>query len=132
MPISQSSVKDRLRHLMPNLSVYTEGRQYQDCLELYNHALEKKPLVCTRPRTEEEVSHLVQFCTEQKIPFAVRSGGHDFFGRSLVHNSVLIDKRDMDNVSVGPDRASARVGGGVIAGHLQKTLNSYGLFTPTG
>ncbi|KAJ5243143.1 uncharacterized protein N7469_001470 [Penicillium citrinum] len=40
--------------------------------------------------------------------------------------------RDMDNVSVEPGRVSVRVGGGVIAGHLQETLNSYGLFTPTG
>ncbi|KAL4928344.1 FAD-binding oxidoreductase [Aspergillus undulatus] len=129
---NQSSVEDRLRHLKPGLSVYTEGRHYQDCLELYNHALKEEPSVCTRPRTEEDVSRLVQFCTEQKIPFAVRSGGHDFFGRSVVHKGILIDMRDMDTVSVASDRASARVGGGVIAGHLQETLNSHGLFTPTG
>jgi hypothetical protein len=75
---------------------------------------------------------LVQFCAEQKIPFAVRSGGHDFFGRSVVHKGILIDMRDMDKVSIGSDRAHARVGGGVIAGHLQEGLNSHGLFTPTG
>ncbi|OJJ70350.1 hypothetical protein ASPBRDRAFT_208113 [Aspergillus brasiliensis CBS 101740] len=132
MPKGQSSVEDRLRHLMPSLSVYTEGEHYQDCLELYNHALKKKALVCARPRTEEEVSKLVQFCTEHKIPFAVRSGGHDFFGRSIIHEGILIDMRDMDTVHVASDRASARVGGGVIAGHLQETLNSHGLFTPTG
>jgi hypothetical protein len=33
---------------------------------------------------------------------------------------------------VEPGRASARVGGGVIAGTLQETLGSQGLFTPTG
>ncbi|KAJ5086747.1 6-hydroxy-D-nicotine oxidase [Penicillium alfredii] len=132
MPNSQSSVEDRLRQLMPSLSVYIEGRHYQDCLELYNRALKKEPLVCARPRTEEEVSGLVQFCTEKKIPFAVRSGGHDFFGRSVVHKGILIDMRDVDTVSIGSDRAHARVGGGVIAGHLQETLNSHGLFTPTG
>ncbi|CAI7677005.1 unnamed protein product [Penicillium pancosmium] len=129
---SETSVQDRLRHLMPGLSVYTEGKHYQDCLELYNHALNKQPLVCARPRTEEEVSHLVRFCTEETIPFAVRSGGHDFFGRSLIHDGILIDMRTMDTVSVEPDRISVRVGGGVIAGHLQETLNSHSLFTPTG
>ncbi|KAB8276198.1 hypothetical protein BDV30DRAFT_236032 [Aspergillus minisclerotigenes] len=40
--------------------------------------------------------------------------------------------RDMDTVNVASDRASARVGGGVIAGHLQEILNSHGLFTSTG
>ncbi|PKX88378.1 FAD-binding oxidoreductase [Aspergillus novofumigatus IBT 16806] len=128
----EKPVQDCLRHLMPSLSIYTEGRHYQDCLELYNHALSKQPLVCARPRTEQEVSHLVQLCTEESVPFAVRSGGHDFFGRSLVHKGVLIDMRAMDSVRVEPDQASARVGGGVIAGPLQETLNSHGLFTPTG
>jgi FAD/FMN-containing dehydrogenase len=128
----EKSVQDCLRHLMPSLSIYTEGRHYQDCLELYNHALSKQSLVCARPRTEQEVSHLVQLCTEESIPFAVRSGGHDFFGRSLVHKGILIDMRAMDSVAVEPDQASARVGGGVIGGPLQETLNSQGLFTPTG
>ncbi|KAJ0425010.1 hypothetical protein BJY00DRAFT_326122 [Aspergillus carlsbadensis] len=132
MPDSAPSVEARLRHLMPQVLVYTEGRNYQDCIELYNHALKKEPLVCARPRTEEEVSGLVQFCTDQTIPLAVRSGGHDFFGRSIIHRGILIDMRDMDTVSVGADRAHARVGGGVIAGHLQETLYSHGLFTPTG
>ncbi|OJJ40165.1 hypothetical protein ASPWEDRAFT_55660 [Aspergillus wentii DTO 134E9] len=101
---SESAVEDRLQRLMPGLSLHTEGRHYQNCLEIYNHALNKKPLVCARPRTEEEVSHL----------------------------GILIDMRDIDSVRVEPDRASARVGGGVIAGHLQETLDSHGLFTPTG
>lgn len=129
---SEIPVQDRLRHLLPSLSVHTEGRQHHDCLEVYNCALSKQRLVCARPRTEQEVSHLVQFCTEERIPFAVRSGGHDFFGRSLAHEGILIDMRDMDKVSIEPDRASARIGGGVIAGHLQETLHSHGLFTPTG
>jgi FAD/FMN-containing dehydrogenase len=38
----------------------------------------------------------------------------------------------MDSVIVEPDRASARIGGGVIAGALQEVLDSHGLFTPTG
>ncbi|KAL4735272.1 hypothetical protein BDV11DRAFT_212168, partial [Aspergillus similis] len=128
----ETPFQERLRHLMPSLSIYTEGRHYQDCVELYNHALSKQPLVCARPRTEQEVSLLVQFCTEESIPFAIRSGGHDFFGRSVVYEGILIDMRAMDSVRVEPGRASARVGGGVIAGDLQETLNSNGLFTPTG
>ncbi|KAL4919651.1 hypothetical protein BDW62DRAFT_216797 [Aspergillus aurantiobrunneus] len=122
----------RLRRLMPALSIYEEGRHGQDYPELYNHALSEQPLVCVRPQTEQEVSQLVEFCTTEAIPFAVRSGGHDFFGRSLAHEGILIDMRTMDSVTVESDRASARVGGGVIAGKLQETLGEHGLFTPTG
>lgn len=122
-----------LRRLMPGLSIYTEGSSYyQDCLKLYNHALSGQPLVCVRPWTEPKVSQLIQLCTADAIPFSVRSGGHDFFGRSLIHEGILIDMRAMDSIMVEPDRASARVGGGVIAGALQEKLDSHGLFTPTG
>ncbi|KAL4993780.1 hypothetical protein BDV10DRAFT_199321 [Aspergillus recurvatus] len=132
MADSDTPVQDRLRRHIPSPLVCTGGTHYQDCLELYNHALSEQPLVCARPQTEQEVSQLVQFCTEESIEFSVRSGGHDFFGRSLARGGILIDMRAMDSVIVEPDRASARVGGGVIAGALQETLNSHGLFTPTG
>lgn len=133
MTESDTRVQDRLRRLMPSLSIHTTGDgHYQDCLRVYNQALSGPPLVCTRPRTEQEVAQLVQFCTEESIPFSVRSGGHDFFGRSLLHGAILVDMRAMDSVVVEPDRASARVGGGVIAGTLQEALGSLGLFTPTG
>jgi hypothetical protein len=38
----------------------------------------------------------------------------------------------MDSVGIAPDRKCAKVGGGVIAGDLQQTLDKYRLFTPTG
>ncbi|KAK1149048.1 hypothetical protein N8T08_007725 [Aspergillus melleus] len=63
---------------------------------------------------------------------AVRSGGHDFFGRSLTAGGVLLDMRRIKNVSIASDRASVRVGGGIIAGDLQEELDRHGLFTPTG
>ena len=133
MADTDTPVVRNLRRLMPDLSIYTkDSSDYRDCLKLYNHALSEQPLVSVRPRTEPEVSQLIQFCTAGAIPFSVRSGGHDFFGRSVIHEGILIDMRAMDSVMVEPDRASARVGGGVIAGALQETLDSHGLFTPTG
>jgi FAD/FMN-containing dehydrogenase len=133
MASSDTTILHDLRRLMPDLSLYTAGSaDFQDCLEVYNHALGEQPLACVRPRTEQEISQVIQICTTKTIPFSVRSGGHDFFGRSLISEGILIDMRAMDSIVIEPDRASARVGGGVIAGTLQEVLDSYGLFTPTG
>jgi FAD/FMN-containing dehydrogenase len=119
--------------LMPSIPLYTLGSScFQDCCKVYNHALGDQPLACVQPRTEKETSQVIQFCTTKAIPFSVRSGGHDFYGRSLVIGGILIDMRAMDTIVLDPNRDSARVGGGVIAGALQETLNSHGLFTPTG
>ncbi|KNG87626.1 oxidoreductase [Aspergillus nomiae NRRL 13137] len=98
----------------------------------YNRALRDQPLAIVRPRTEEEISQIVQVCSAERIRLAIRSGGHDFFGRSLVAGGIVIDMRATDSIIVSPDRARARVGGGVIAGTLQQSLAAHRLFTPTG
>ncbi|CAG8171746.1 unnamed protein product [Penicillium nalgiovense] len=133
MVVTEASLVPILRRLIPGLSIYTAGNSnFQDCLHFYNHALDEQPLVCVKPVIDQEVAQVIQFCNTSGIPFSVRSGGHDFFGRSLVKGGVLIDMRAIDSIIVEPGRASARVGGGVIAGTLQESLGSQGLFTPTG
>lgn len=85
-----------------------------------------------QPDTEDKVSKVVRFCVNTSLPLGIRSGGHDFFGRSLANGGVLIDMRAMSSIVIAPDRNSVRVGGGVIAGTLQQVLHTQNLFTPTG
>lgn len=105
---------------------------FDDRCLYYNRSLKHKPLAIVRPKSPTDVSSVVSFCIAHRISIAVRSGGHDFFGRSIIHDGVVIDMRRMDSVGIAPDRKSANVGGGVIAGDLQQTLDKYRLFTPTG
>ncbi|KAJ0129904.1 hypothetical protein HZ326_26994 [Fusarium oxysporum f. sp. albedinis] len=111
------------------------GRQdskFDDRCLYYNRSLNYLPLAIVRPTKADQVSKVVSFCTAQNIPLAVRSGGHDFYGRSLVDNGVVVDMRSLSSVNVADDQKSASVGGGVIAGDLQQALAKHGLFTPTG
>jgi FAD/FMN-containing dehydrogenase len=133
MAVTEASLVPSLRRLIPGLSIYTAGNShFQDCLKFYNYALNEQPLVCVRPVIDQEVSQVIQFCNTNAVPCCVRSGGHDFFGRSLIKGGVLIDMRAIDSIIIETGRASVRVGGGVIASTLQETLGSQGLFTPTG
>ncbi|OGM42544.1 oxidoreductase [Aspergillus bombycis] len=129
----QALVIQELARLTPTLRIYTKSNpEFEHYRVSYNRALGDQPLAIVRPRTEEEVSQVVQVCSAEHIPLAIRSGGHDFFGRSLVADGIVIDMRAMDSILISPDRASARVGGGVIAGTLQQSLAAHQLFTPTG
>src|SRR3954452_10229001 len=93
--------------LMPSIPLYTVGSScFQDCCKVYNHALGDQPLACVQPRTEKEISQVIQFCTTKAIPFSVRSGGHDFYGRSLVIGGILIDMRAIDTIVLDPNRDS--------------------------
>jgi len=91
-----------------------------------------RPSVVVRPRDAAQVAAAVAACVAHGQPFSVRSGGHDIGGRSVVEGVVNLDMRDVNHVVVAADRASARVGGGILAGHLANELEREGLLTPTG
>lgn len=84
------------------------------------------------PRSESEVQAIVKFALASKIPFTVRSGGHDVQGRSILDNTLCIDMRDINFVVVAGDGKSARIGGGILSGHLEQELEKYGLAAPCG
>ncbi|KAE8423348.1 hypothetical protein BDV36DRAFT_307743 [Aspergillus pseudocaelatus] len=129
----EAPVIQELSKLIPTLPVYTKSNpEFEHYRVSYNRALTDQPLAIVRPQTEEEVSQVVQLCSAKRTPLTIRSGGHDFFGRSVVADGIVIDMRAMDSITISPDRTSAHVGGGVIAGALQQFLSAHQLFTPTG
>ena len=77
------------------------------------------------------MSTVLRFCSRCDISVTARSGGHDFFGRSLT-DGIVLDMRSMDSVIVSPDRNTARIGGGAIGVDVQEKLDKQGVFTPTG
>lgn len=132
MANSAASIIDGMRAEAPSLRLYEQSDpEYAELRRVYNGALPHKPLVIARPHSEGEVSNALKFCSDKSVPVTARSGGHDFFGRSLT-DGVVLDMRSMGNVTVSRDRATACVGGGVIGGALQEELDRQGLFTPTG
>ncbi|KAJ6015947.1 hypothetical protein N7540_010538 [Penicillium herquei] len=90
----------------------------------------KKPSLIIRPRSAEDVSSLVSILTANDIPFTIRGGGHDMFGRSQVDDGVTIDMREICHVHVDRDSQTARVGGGIISMNLLKELERHQMVTP--
>ncbi|EKG15301.1 Oxygen oxidoreductase covalent FAD-binding site [Macrophomina phaseolina MS6] len=130
---SRCELLKELRSQAPNLSVHDRTSSFFAELQLYyNRGLAQEPLAIVRPTTEEEVSEVIGFCSAKGIPLTVRSGGHDFFGRSQAGNGIVLDMRLIDHITIAPDKTTATVGGGVLAGALQQELNAHDLFTPTG
>lgn len=107
-----------------------DAPDYQD-IESTFIVRQVKTLGVARPQNAEDVSALVRFCTRNNVEFSVRSGGHDCAGRSKIEDGLLIDMRDIKHVVVAADKATARVGGGILLGDLAKGLETKGLLTPT-
>lgn len=101
---------------------------------IYNLGIDVQPWAVVCPASEAEVLDVVRACSASKpvVPISIRVGGHDFGGRSLVSDGVVIDLRRLDNIALAGDRASVRVGGGALTGAVATFLDGHGLATPIG
>lgn len=90
----------------------------------------KSPRLIVRPRSADDVSALVSILTANHLPFTVRAGGHDMWGRSQADDAVTIDLREICHVRVDDTSQSAWVGGGVIILDLIKELKNHNLVVP--
>jgi FAD/FMN-containing dehydrogenase len=81
------------------------------------------PQAVVRCRSAEDVGQALEFAAHQRIPVAVRSGGHCFAGRSTTEG-MLLDVSLMDAVT--PDGDTVTVGAGARLGRVYDTLHQHG------
>ncbi|RMJ10908.1 hypothetical protein CDV36_009455 [Fusarium kuroshium] len=93
---------------------------------------EVRPKVITRPQSAEQVATIIKSCLSLKLDPVVRGGGHDMFGRFSALDAVSIDLRNLNTVTISPDKKTARVGGGATNYQVLEALSKHGLTAPAG
>ncbi|KAJ4180641.1 hypothetical protein NW767_014357 [Fusarium falciforme] len=93
---------------------------------------EVRPRVITRPQSAEQVATIIKSCLSLKLEPVVRGGGHDMFGRFSALDAVSIDLRDLNTVTISPDKKTARVEGGATNYQVLEVLSKHGLTAPAG
>ncbi len=89
------------------------------------------PASILRPADAADVQRAVRWAAASGLPLAVRGGGHSAAGLSTVDGGIVIDLRDLDTVSVHPDRR-VRVGGGALWRQVVEALSPHGLVISSG
>jgi FAD/FMN-containing dehydrogenase len=121
---------DLLREI-PSLAVFTPSCSgYQAMRSIYNLDVKNVPLAILRPRTTSEITAIVFYTIKHTIPFSVRVGGHDMFGRSMPHQELVIDLRELNYCNVLDEESAAVIGGGIIQSDLIDQLAKTGKTTP--
>lgn len=118
------ATNSQIRHSSPGSSDFEALREQVVIQETRN------PGIIVRPCTIEELASLVKVLTKNKLPFSVRAGGHDIFGRTQIENGVTIDMREIHHVDVNKSSHTARVGGGITIMNLLQELQKHDLTTP--
>src|ERR1700722_17159191 len=106
--------------------------------KLYNAMIDKRPLLIARCADVADVIAAVNFGRGNKLPIAIRGGGHNGPGLGSVNDGLVIDLSTMRGVRVDPKNRTVRVGAGCPTGdvdHATQTLCRavpFGVLSTTG
>lgn len=106
--------------------------QYDEARAVYNRMIDRRPALIVRPTGAADVRDAVAFARQQRLPLAVRCGGHSVAGVSSVEGGVLIDLSSLKGVHVDPERGTALANAGVLWGEYDRETEMFGLATPGG
>jgi FAD/FMN-containing dehydrogenase len=109
-----------------------EHAEYDAARKLYNGAIDKHPLLIARCVDAADVVAAVRFGRENKLPIAVRGGGHNGPGLGSVDDGLVIDLSQMRGVRVDPAARTVRVAAGCVTGDVDHATHAFGLAVPFG
>src|ERR1700728_2635193 len=108
------------------------GPDYDDSRRVWNGAIDHAPALIVRPHAPTEVQATVLAAQHHRVPLSVRGGGHDWVGRSLRHDGLVIDLSAMNRVAVDPQTQLAALQGGATTGDVIKAAQAHRLSAATG
>ena len=106
--------------------------EYNEARKLYNGMIDKRPLLIARCLDVADVITAVSFGRDQKLPVAIRSGGHNGPGHGSVEDGLVIDLSMMKGIRVDPSSRTVRVGPGCTSGDVDHATHPFGLAVPFG
>jgi FAD/FMN-containing dehydrogenase len=105
---------------------------YDEARSLYNGMIDKRPMMIARCVDVGDVIACVNFGRENKLPIAIRGGGHNGPGLGSVDNGLVIDLSEMRGVRVDPKNRNVRVGPGCTTGEVDHATHAFGMAVPFG
>jgi FAD/FMN-containing dehydrogenase len=105
---------------------------YDPARAVYNGLIDRRPALIVRCRTTNDVVAALEFARRTGLEVSIRGGGHNVAGRAVTDGGVMIDLAEMKGIKIDPDRATAKVEGGVIWAELNDAAAEQGLAVTGG
>ena len=100
--------------------------------KVYNGMIDRKPALIVRCRNTEDVVTTVRLARAHDVPLSVRGGGHNFAGKAVLEDGLMIDLSGMKEIAVDAGRQRARAQTGLKLGEFDRATQIHGLMTPLG
>ena len=127
--------EERLREFSARFQgdvVRPDSADYDSARQVWNGMIDRRPACIARCRSVEDVQNAIRFAKDNELPIAIRGGGHNAAGLGVCDAGMVIDLREMRDVSVDPARRTARAGGGATWGDFDRATAARGLATTGG
>jgi FAD/FMN-containing dehydrogenase len=129
---SESVAARELRNTMWGQVVSWGDDDYARTRQIWNRAVESQPALLVLCETSADVQAAVRSARRHVIPLSVRGGGHDWAGRALCPNGLVIDLSGMRQVIVDPNSRTAIVSGGAQVKDVAAAAAAHGLVAALG
>ncbi len=106
--------------------------EYESARRVINFMVDRHPLAIVRATDARDVAAAVTYARDNRLPLAVRSGGHSLAALSVIDDALVIDLSQMARVSIEPEARIARVQPGATSADLAGPANAHGLALSTG
>ncbi len=119
---------NRLKAIVGDNSVTTEEFILQTYTNDFSVSPSVVPLAVVRPGTTEQISNIVKFANENKIPISPRGGGSAQEGGCLaVEGGIVIETLRMDRIlKIDEENSTVTVEAGITFGKLMAALEKKG------
>jgi FAD binding domain/Berberine and berberine like len=105
---------------------------YDERRALYNAMIDRRPALIARCTDAADVMAAIAHARRERLPLAIRGGGHNGGGLGSVDDGLVIDLSAMRGVIVDPVSRVARVLGGSLLGDVDHATQPFGLALPSG
>ena len=128
-PTLDGAALRRLASKFSGTLITSASPDYESSRHVFNRAFDKHPALIARCADASDVARTLAFAREQRLPLAVRGGGHNRAGLSVCDGGVVIDLASLSHVAVDPDKRLARAGAGALTIHVDVATQQFGLAT---
>ena len=153
MGSAPSEVYEKLRGALKNsnaeLLLPDDGAKYQESIKRWSDHCEKRAVYLSayveddryanniqacvvKATSQHDVTTIIQFVRDYKIPFVVRGGGHSTSGSASIEDGLVIDLSLMRGVTVDQEKKTIRAEGGTLWVDVDEEAAKYGLATVGG
>src|SRR5215468_39050 len=130
--ISELTAARELRTVMQGNVVLRGDEDYVQTRQIWNGAVEHQPALFAVCETSGDVQAAERSARQHGFRLSVRGGGHDWAGRALRHNGLVIDLSHMRGVALDTKASVATIEGGATAVDVITAAAPHGLVAATG